>query len=245
LALDYQMISERLKETLGLTSEPVGLKLLQKLDEVSGYHAENKYTFCQFIMKAREGNKLLATADSIACANGASALGFIPVPEKLLNGEFLSKLGSFQKEGAQKTMERMPRFQQNQFAGIALAPLAEVTFEPDIIILETLPEQLMWLSLASIHQHGGRLEFTSSISNGACVDTTVVPYLEQKLNVSLGCYGCRNATSIPDEHLLAGFPAKQVQQIVDALEALSDKTMSRTREKRAYTRLQAAGDSGK
>lgn len=235
--MDYKIISDRLKDLLGLKNEAVGLKLLQDNTLISGYSSDNKYTFCQFIMKAREGNKLLATADNIACANGASALGFIPVPEKLMNGDFLFQLGSFQKEGAQKIMELMPRFRQNQFAGIALAPLSEVDFDPDIIVLETVPEHLMWLVLATIHQNGGRLEFSSSISNGTCVDTTVVPFLTKKLNVSLGCYGCRNATNIPDENLLTGFPGDQVQDILDNLQMISEKAMPRTREKRAYARL--------
>ncbi len=235
--MDYKVISERLKALLGLKNEAVGLKLLQDNTSVTGYDSNSKYTFCQFIMKAREGNRLLATADNIACANGASALGFIPVPEKLMNGEFLSRLGSFQKQGAQKTMELMPRFEYMQFSGIALAPLPQVDFDPDIIVLETVPERLMWLALATIHQTGGRLEFSSSISNGTCVDTTVVPFLTQKLNVSLGCYGCRNATSIPDESLLAGFPGDHVEEILNNLQMISEKTMPITREKRAYARL--------
>lgn len=235
--MDYKVISERLKNLLGLKNEAVGLKLLHDNTSVSGYNSHNKYTFCQFIMKAREGNTLLATADNISCANGASALGFIPVPEKLMNGEFLFQLGSFQKEGAQMTMELMPRFEYKQFSGIALAPLLEVDFDPDIIVLETVPEHLMWLTLATIHQTGGRLEFSSSISNGTCVDTTVVPFLKQKLNVSLGCYGCRNATNIPDENLLAGFPGDQIQNILDNFQMISEKAMPRAREKRAYARL--------
>jgi uncharacterized protein (DUF169 family) len=235
--LDYKLIGKRLKDLLGLKGEPVGLKLLKNNTSVIGYDGGNKYTFCQFIMKAQEGNKLLATADNVACANGSSALGFIPVPERLINGEFLAHLGSFKKEGARKTMELMPRFNYKQFSGIALAPLPEVDFNPDIIVLETVPEHLMWLALATIHQNGGRLEFTSSISNGTCVDTTVVPFLTQKLNVSLGCYGCRNATSIPDENLLAGLPGCQIQDILDSLQIISEKAMPRTREKRAYARL--------
>jgi len=220
-----------------MTNEPVAIKLLHDNGALQGYDSEKKYTFCQFIMRAREGNKLLATADNIACANGSSALGFMPVPEKLTNGDFLAALGSFQKEGAQKTMELMPRFFQGQFSGIALSPLSEADFEPDIIVLETLPEHLMWLALAAIHEKGGRLEFSSSISNGTCVDTTVVPYLTGKLNVTLGCYGCRNATNIPDGHLLAGLPGSQLEEIVDSLEHMNEKCMPRTREKRAYARL--------
>lgn len=235
--MDYKVISQRLKDLLGLKNEAVGLKLLQDHTSLTGYQSDHKYTFCQFIMKAREGNKLLATADNVACANGSSALGFIPVPEKLMTGEFLFQLGSFQKEGGCKAMELMPRFAYQQFSGIALAPLPEVDFDPDIIVLETVPEHLMWLALATIHQTGGRLEFSSSISNGTCVDTTVVPFLTKKLNVSLGCYGCRNATGIPDENLLAGFPGDQVQDILDSLQIISEKAMPRAREKRAYARL--------
>ncbi len=235
--MDYKIISDRLKNLLSLKNEAVGLKLLQDNTLVTGYSSEHKYTFCQFIMKARQGNKLLAIADNIACANGASALGFIPVPEKLMDGEFLSQLGSFQKEGAQNTMEIMPRFEYKQFSGIALAPLSEVDYHPDIIVLETLPEHLMWLTLATIHQTGGRIEFSSSISNGACVDTTVVPFFKQKINISLGCYGCRNATDIPDENLFAGFPGDHVENILDSLQKINEKAMPRTREKRAYARL--------
>ena len=154
-----------------------------------------------------------------------------------MNGDFLSQLGSFQKEGAQKTMEMMPRFSQKQFPGIALAPLPEADFDLDIIVLETVPEHLMWLALATIHQTGGRLEFSSSISNGTCVDTTVIRFLTKKLNVSLGCYGCRNATSIPDENLLAGLPGDQIQDILDNLQMISEKAIPRTRKKRAYARL--------
>ncbi len=235
--VDYKQMAEKLKNLLGLTNEAVGIKLLSDNTAVSGYDSDKKYTFCQFIMRAREGNKLLATADNIACANGSSALGFMPVPEKLASGEFLEALGSFQKEGGQKTMELMPRFSQGQFSGIALAPLPEVDFDPDIIVLETLPEHLMWLALAAIHKDGGRLQFSSSISNGTCVDTTVVPFLTGKLNVTLGCYGCRNATNIPDGNLLAGFPGSQLEVIVDSLEHMNVKCMPRTREKRAYARL--------
>lgn len=235
--MDYISISERLKNLLNLKDEAVGLKMLKDNTGLAGYSSDKKYTFCQFIMKAREGDKLLATADNVACANGSSALGFIPVPEKLLSGEFLFRLGTFQQEGAQKTMELMPRFEYKRFSGIALAPLSKVDFDPDIIVLETVPEHLMWLALATIYQKGGRLEFSSSISNGTCVDTTVVPYLTDKLNVTLGCYGCRNATSIPDENLLAGFPGSQIQEILANLESISEKAMPRTREKRAYSRL--------
>ena len=235
--MNYKEASEKLKEVLNLENEIVGLKMLKNNDILEGYNKEPKYTFCQFIMKAREGHKLLATADNIACANGASALGFISVPEKLMNGEFLSQLGTFEKEGAKETMGFLPRFEQNEFSGIALSPLSEADYDPDIIIIETEPENIMWLGLATIYQGGGRLQFSSSISNGTCVDMAVIPFKTQKLNVSLGCYGCRNATNIPNKHMLAGFPGNGLINILESLDLLAKKAMPRTREKRAYQRL--------
>jgi len=239
---DYKIMAETLKNLLGMKNEAVAIKLLDNNDSAPDYDQTNKYTFCQFIMKAREGHKLLATGDNIACANGASALGFTPVPEKIRSGEFMAQLGSFQQAGAQQTMAVMPRFSLGQYTGIALAPLSEVDFEPDLIVLETVPEQLMWLSLAVIHQQGGRLQFSTNVSNGACVDITVVPQQTQALNVSLGCYGCRNATSIPAEHLLAGFPAKLLPEIIASLQSLSDKVIPRSREKKAYARVKSSAD---
>ncbi len=235
--MDYRNLSKRLSEILQMQSMPVGIKLLEDVHQFEAYASDNQYTFCQFIMKAREGNKLLATKENIACANGSSALGFRPVPEKLMSGEFLSILGSFQKEGAQKTMEEMPRFDQDTYKAIALAPLDQIEFEPDIIVIETVPEHLMWLSLATIHESGGRLNFSTSISNGTCVDMTVIPHQTQKLNVSIGCYGCRNATNVPDCNLYAGFPGSHLEEIVGCLENINKKALPRTREKRAYSKL--------
>jgi uncharacterized protein (DUF169 family) len=235
--MDYKQLSDQLQTILEMKTAPVGIKFLTEGDTLVGYDSTKKYSICQFIMKAREGNKLLADAGNIACANGGSALGFLPVPEKLMNGEFLSQLGAFCKEGAKNTMELIPRFRQNQFSAIAFAPLLKVDFEPDVVLLETLPEQIMWVSLAAIYQNGGRHEFSTSISNGTCIDIIATPHSTHKLNTSLGCYGCRNATDIPTDHMLAGFPGDQLEGILEALEHIKEKTMPRSREKKAYTKL--------
>jgi len=234
---DYKKLSEKLTDILGLEQQPVGVLFIEGDERPAGYSADKKYTFCQFLMKARAGEKLLAGPDNITCANGASALGFMEVPDRLRTGDFLEYLGTFTKEGARRTMEEMPRIELNRYSCIALAPLSQADFDPDVIVLETMPEHLMWLSLAALYEEGGRLNFSSSISNGTCVDVTAVPHLTQKLNVSLGCYGCRNATLIPDTCLLAGFPGSHLERLVVSLKAIKEKAMPRTREKRAFSRL--------
>ncbi len=237
--MSYKELCEELVRILRLDSPPVGVKFLKE-EEVGAFQSfksDVKYTFCQFLMRAQEGEKLLANADNIACANGASALGFIPVPDKLKTGDFLDKLGSFEKEAGRKIMEDLPRFELNRYAAIAVAKVAIADFEPDVISVQSKPEHLMWLALSVLHHKGRRLNFSTSISNGSCVDITVIPQLTQDINVTLSCYGCRNATNILDEHLMAGFPGHQLEAIVRSLRMLEEKAIPRTRAKKAYNRL--------
>lgn len=149
--MDCHYLSDELTKLLGLPQPAVGIKLIKAGEISKEYKTEGKYTFCQFIMKAREGSKLLAEADNITCPNGASALGFREVPDKLRSGELLETIGAFLKEAGREAVESIPRFELDEFKGIALAPLAAVDYEPDIVILETLPEHVMWLNLASLH----------------------------------------------------------------------------------------------
>ena len=55
----------------------------------------------------------------------------------------------------------------------------------------------MWLLLAEVNLRGGeRLTGSTAVLQATCVDATIIPYLEQRLNFTMGCYGCREATDI-------------------------------------------------
>lgn len=149
--MNYQELSEELTRILHLDLPPVGIKFLKKgeVEKFQNYNSDVKYTFCQFLMRARKGEKLLANAGNIACANGSSVLGFIPVPDKLKTGDFLEKLGSFEKEAGRTAMEDLPRFELNKYAAIAVSRVATADFEPDVISVQSKPEHLMWLNSGS------------------------------------------------------------------------------------------------
>jgi len=59
-----------------------------------------------------------------------------------------------------------------------------------------------------------------------------------------GCYGCRQATDTPPEHMFIGIPAKLLPEIIESLEALSGKAMKAVREKSVYA-LYAKGLNNK
>lgn len=90
--------------------------------------------------------------------------------------------------------------------------------EPDIVVMEDETEKLMWIALANLNVHGGkRIESTTAILQATCVDATIIPYKQQKLNMSYGCYGCRDATDIKQGEAVLGFPFIDFEKLLSIL----------------------------
>ena len=231
--------AQRLVDILGLERHPVGVKFVGK-DEPTpdGFAAPPGRRYCQILMEASQGKKVLLTPENIACPASAAALGFKPLPEKLDSGEMLVAYGIFaSKEAGRNTIHSMPRLPQGKCRAVAACPLGDALFVPDVVVLEARPEHLMWVALASVRRTGGRLPFSTAILQATCVDGTILPFVEQRLNASLGCYGCREATNMAEAECILGFPIGDLDRIVTELEELATKAMPRVRGKGVYHAL--------
>jgi len=100
----------------------------------------------------------------------------------------------------------------------------------------------MWVALAMVFETGGGLEFNTAILQATCVDVTIAPFLNQRINASLGCYGCREATNLADSECVLGFPIKDLDTIVTSLGKLHDKAIPRVRGKAIYKALLSRED---
>ena len=99
----------------------------------------------------------------------------------------------------------------------------------------------MWLLLAEVNLRGGeRLLGSSAVLQASCVDATIIPYLEQRLNFTMGCYGCREATDLEPAETGVGFPGAGLAQLVDSLAFLTEKAVPRSRAKCAHAALTSA-----
>lgn len=197
--MDLEKAAMVLKDILGLTYEPIAVKFFEDTVALDSFELLSERRYCQVLMGAREGKKLLLTADNISCPAAAWALGFKTPPIKLSSGEMPASMGIFRSATAAKnTLSTMPRLEMGKYKMVACCPLAEAPFEPDVVVLESAPEHLMWVALAMVFETGGRLEFNTAILQATCVDVTIAPFLNQRINASLGCYGCREATNLAD-----------------------------------------------
>ncbi|WP_240985016.1 DUF169 domain-containing protein [Acididesulfobacillus acetoxydans] len=227
-----------LKSILQLNREPVGVKFLTTEDYGKlhdSYDDTTKTRYCQALMRAGQGAKIVITDGNISCPASAAAFGLKPLPEVLRSGQMLLNMGLFASlDAGKKAMEGMTRLEQGAYQAVLLSPLKDIEVEPDVVVLESKPEHLMWTSLASIYTTGERLHYSTAVFQATCVDATVIPFVKGIVNSTLGCYGCRDATNINDTEGLTGFPYRFLEDILNNLVSLSQKAMPVARSKKAY-----------
>jgi len=115
---------------------------------------------------------------------------------------------------------------------------------PDVVVLEGPPEILMWVALADLNAAGGaRRHGDTAVLQATCVDAVVIPHVEQRLNFSLGCYGCREATDLGPDETVLGFPGGRLPAIRAALDALNVKAVPRSRAKAVLHNLMRKEES--
>ena len=241
--MELTKAAEAMKGVLGLKCEPIAVKFLTEKTQLAGFEMPSERRYCQVLMGAREGNKLLLSGENISCPAAAWALGFKEPPAKLSSGEMPAGMGIFgSPQAAKNTLDTMPRLEMGKYRMVACYPLGQASFEPDIVVVESAVEHLMWIALAKVFETGGRLEFSTGILQATCVDGTIMPFLKQEIHASLGCYGCREATNLAESECVLGFPIKDLETIVNSLQKLNERAIPRERGKAVYQALLSRKD---
>jgi len=234
-----------MQKVLRLESSPVAVKFLTEATALDGFRLAEKSRYCQALMRARRGESVYLTPDEITCPASARALGFKSPPEKLLSGEMPAAYGLFGSAmAASRTVGDMPVLEMGKYKAVALAPLAAAPFEADVVVVEAKAEQVMWLALASMFTTGGRRTFSTGVLQATCVDATIVPFLSGEVNMSMGCYGCREATDMAPEEAIIGIPGRKLAEVVSSLERLGEKALPRVRSKTVYEMYRSQTGSG-
>ncbi len=248
---DVKALGARLRELIGLETRPVGVYLLREKDHdlrLDGFARVERHRYCQAVMRARAGAPVLLEPEECACPAARAAFGWKALPAGLASGQGLVGFGIVGDPATGRNMfEGMPHCTPGDVGHIALVPLDDAphSLAPDVVVVEAPPEHLMWLLLADLNRAGGdRRRAHTAVLQAMCVDATIVPYLEHRLNFSLGCYGCREATDIGVHEASLGFPGVLLPDLVKALEMLKAKAMPRSRAKSAWQSLVGRGSAG-
>jgi small redox-active disulfide protein 2 len=236
-----------LRDTLGLS--PVAVFLVRPDQDRTPFQPWSRlesHRYCQAIMRARHGEAVTLEPEQVACPAAARALGFRPLPTKLESGDGLVGFGIVTQPETGRTMfADMPRLDPGSISLVAASPLELAPRLPEAVVVEGEPEALMWLLLADLNVGGGtRRVGETAVLQAACVDATILPVLQGRLNFSLGCYGCREATDMAPGEAIVGFPGTLLAPLCATVEKLATRAMPVSRSKRAFNHLVSRAGSG-
>ncbi len=221
-ANEYNVLSLRLQDKLGLEKSPVAIRLfLDKKDIPEGIQkiGEN-LRHCEMVQKAVQGEIFYSTSKEQQLCNGAGAIGLVEPPEKVKSGEMHYSLGKFSSLGASKrTVDAIPRIDPIMEA-ITYGPLETVPYDPDIVIIICNTEQAMQLAQAMVYTLGGRFTADFAGIQSVCADAVAGPYTTKKPNITLGCDVSRKFADIKPYEVIVGMNGEDLVGVVNALESL-------------------------
>lgn len=190
--MDYEFLSEVINEFVKMEKEPVAIKIYDNEEdakkELPKYKGEAKH--CQLVCDAStKKESYYATVDEMICPNGQLALGLID-----------------------KKVDVLPQIPPVK-AAIGYAPLCDVKFTPDVIIIYAMPSQAF--KVAQLFKTKLKTRFYANFNGTAslCADAVSYPYVEGKSNMTLGCMGSRKASDIKDEEMVIGLTLSDAEAI--------------------------------
>lgn len=231
--------SNSIINTTGITSAPVAVFLIRRgapEELFAKWKHATASRYCQMLMRSRHGESLIMNGDDFACPASCRAFGFKELPEGLKNGMGLIGFGITKQAEVGKAMfDGMTYLDLGEIEFIATCPLNDAPRTPDVIVVEGDVEQLMWISLAYLNLKGvSRIRSSTAILQATCVDSTIIPFIDKTINLSMGCYGCREATDLKPGETVLGFPGCDLEGIATALIDLNEKAMPRSRGKKVF-----------
>jgi uncharacterized protein (DUF169 family) len=206
-----------LAELLGLSRQPVAVAFQESAPEGTPRIDATAPSGCTYWKLAAEGQSFFTEAsDHFGCPIGSYTHG-IDLPEA--QGKELEGVIGTMVELEYLDPDEVPGIprREDSFGVVTYAPLADATFEPDVILVSGSARQMMTLAEAA-HAAGVSCQ-TTMVGRPTCA---VIPEV-MKTGLSatnLGCIGNRVYTELGDDELYFVFAGPQLEKIAERLAAI-------------------------
>lgn len=222
--MELTKIDEILTHYLRPHTHPVAVRLIEnseELPEMTGRPQKDfgiRIALCQAISMARRyGWQMAVDRDDQSCPFGGIAMGFYPLKEAFLKGEFHESLSVGGGEATARTAQAMRHLEYGKYKYLLVAALRRANFEPHVLLIYGTPAQGTRLVQASLHGRGGALIF-SSMGDYACSDAIAGVMLSNECVLALPCTGDRIFGLSQDDELIFSIPWNRIEQVLTGLE---------------------------
>jgi uncharacterized protein (DUF169 family) len=202
--------------------QPVGVKYLTKPPETIK-RLEGKMTLCEMLKTAQGGEAFYADAENHACGAGLYILGQTDIEEQYTNGEYGSGLGVFcDPRAASRLYHYIPKVAKGVINHVAFSPLAELPFDPDVLMIMAKTGQTEVLLRAMSYKTGKPWLSRYSSAIG-CAWLFVYPYLNGEINfISTGLgFGMKRRHLFSEGLHFVCIPFDQMRSMLETLEEMA------------------------
>ena len=179
-----------------LPTKPKGIKRLNKILD-----------FCEMLLEAQNGSSFYATKEDFTCI-GPMLLGMVEGDPVFQSGRVGPEMEIFKEARANRRIyEYIPRLDKDTANYVAFAPLDQLSFEPDVLVVMANPSQAEILLRANGYTTG-KMWSAKGTTVAACAWLYVYPYVSGELNFMLPgfSFGMRSRRLFPEGMLLVSIP---------------------------------------
>ncbi|PIU28890.1 MAG: hypothetical protein COT09_03620 [Candidatus Hydromicrobium americanum] len=198
---------------------PFGVKFYKTLEErVSGITRPHyPMNTCQITAIVRYyGRSIYFTANDMACIVGGVTMGLIPEPEIMKNGEIAKMLHADLKSASEFTT-KVAKIPYGKFKAVAVAPIAKINFEPDIMVMYGTTAQVMRVIQGYLYKKGGRVHFSTGGEWSLCADAIAQSYISNDIALGMPCFGDRKTALAQEDEVTVAFPYSMYDKILEGM----------------------------
>ena len=207
-------MTSQLEELLQLRRKPVAVAFRESAPQDIPRIEDAAPSGCTYWKHAADGRTFYTEAsDHYGCPVGAHTHGVDLPDEQAKELEGLVGTMVALEYLDPEEVAGIPR-REDEFEVVVYAPLADGSFEPDVVLVSGTAKQMMLLAEAA-HSAGAACE-TSMVGRPTCA---AIPAVIQsgRSATNLGCIGNRVYTELSDDELYFAFAGHQLETIVEKL----------------------------
>ncbi len=221
----FRDLGDALARYIRPDTSPLGIRMLVPGEPVpDGVRIPSRdlgehWIVCQSIGIARRyGWSIAVGKQDVICPLAAVSFGFRAPNARYEAGEAALGMYCSDPDAAEALESATWRFSTGRFERLCVAPLARMTFTPQVVAVYGNSAQVMRLVNAALHARGGRIE-SSSGGRLDCAELVIQTMQTGEPKVVLPCNGDRVFGMAQDTEMAFAFPADRAAEIVSGLEA--------------------------
>jgi len=214
--MNFKTDGAQLRNLLGLRVDPVAVAFRTESPPDVPHVGIPAPAGCAYWRLAAEGQVFFTRATDHNCPIGAHTHGVtLPADATRELGGLLETMARIQYI----RMDEVPTIPRRGMAfGVAIyAPLTATPVDPDVVIVQGNPKQVMLLAEA-VHAAGLHYDPAAQLRPTCAIVPTATE--AGRASLSLGCIGNRVYTGLADNELYIAIPGAQLNAVLEKLEAI-------------------------